>query len=52
MFSFETGFNESVSKHPETLNFWFDFMEVQGEIAKYAISTIGNRPKAVSNDKI
>lgn len=45
-------YNINISKYPETLNFWFDFMSVDGEFAKYAISAIGNRPKAINNDKI
>ena len=52
MFDTITGFNEQVTKHPETLNFWFDFMSVDGEMGKYAISAIGNRPKAVNDDKV
>jgi len=27
-------------------------MSVDGEFAKYAISAIGNRPKAVNDDKV
>ena len=42
----------NISKYPETLNFWFDFMSVEGEMSKYAISAIGNRPKAVNDDKV
>lgn len=50
-YNVQTGFSEKV-EHPETLNFWIDFMSVDGEMAKYAISTIGNRSKAVNNDKV
>ena len=45
-------YNINISKYPETLNFWFDFMSVDGEFAKYAISAIGNRPKAINDDKV
>lgn len=48
----DDGYNINIDKHPETLNFWFDFMSVDGEMGKYAISAIGNRPKAVNNDKV
>ena len=51
-FSATNGLNENVSKYPETLNFWFDFMSVDGDMGKYAISTIGNRPKAINDDKV
>lgn len=45
-------YNINISKYPETLNFWFDFMSVDGEFAKYAISAIGNRPKSINDDKV
>ena len=47
-----TCYNTNISQHPETLNFWFDFMNVDGEFGKYAISAIGNRPKAINDDKV
>jgi hypothetical protein len=52
LFSRFTGFNENVTKYPEVLNFWFDFMSVDGEMGKYSAKAIGNRPKAVNNDKV
>lgn len=52
LFNIKTGWNENVVKAPEILNFWFDFMGVDGEFAKYAISAIGNRPKAINDDKV
>ena len=51
-FSVKDGFNENVTRYPELLNFWFDFIEAEGEIGKYAISTIGDRIKTVNDDKI
>ena len=48
----EDGWNKNVKEAPETLNFWFDFMSTEGELGKYAVQTIGNRPKAVNNDKV
>lgn len=52
LFNIKTGWNENVTKAPEVLNFWFDFMSVDGEFGKYAISAIGNRPKAINDDKV
>ena len=52
MFSNKTGLNQNVTKHPETLNFWFDFMDTQGELGKYSVQAIGSRPKAANNDKV
>lgn len=51
-FSSKNGFNENVSKYPETLNFWIDFMSTTGELGKYAVQTIGSRPKAINDDKV
>lgn len=48
----ENGWNKQIADSPETLNFWFDFMDTNGEIGKYAAQVIGNRPKAVNNDKV
>lgn len=36
--------------NPESLIFWFDFLDTDGELATYNVKQIGNRPKAV-NDK-
>lgn len=52
MFSNKTGLSQNVTKHPETLNFWFDFMDTQGELGKYSVQAIGSRPKAANNDKV
>jgi hypothetical protein len=52
MFSVKNGFNQIVTEHPESLNFWFDFMSIEGEIGKYSATVIGHRPKAVNNDKV
>lgn len=44
--------HKNVTQSPETLNFWIDFMDVGGDMGKYAISAIGNRPKAINDDKV
>ena len=46
------GWNKNINTAPETLNFWFDFMETDGDMGKYAVKAIGNRPKAINNDKV
>jgi hypothetical protein len=51
-FSIKNGFSEAVNNSPETLNFWFDFLDTHGELSKYSISAIGCRSKAVNNNKI
>ena len=52
LFSVTNGWNKNVAEAPEVLNFWFDFMDADGEMGKYAISAIGNRPKAINDDKV
>lgn len=44
--------HKNVTQSPEILNFWIDFMDVSGDMGKYAISAIGNRPKAINDDKV
>ena len=48
----DEGWNKNINDAPETLNFWFDFMNVNNEMEKYAVSAIGDRAKAVKDDKI
>ena len=42
----------SLTKNPESLIFWFDFLDVSngGDLAQYSAHLIGNRPKSI-NDK-
>lgn len=44
--------HKNVTQSPEVLNFWFDFMDVGGDMGKYATSAIGNRPKAINDDNV
>lgn len=57
--SLETGFgdtstpwNSDVLQHPDRINFWFDFLDSDGEISKYNTGVIGDRIKTVSDNKI
>lgn len=34
------------------LNFWIDFIETEGELGKYSMRKIGNRPKATTDTKV
>ena len=43
-------FNRLVYEEPENLNFWFDFLDLDGVLNDYSCRAIGARPKAV-NDK-
>lgn len=42
------GWARSVFEAPQDLFFWFDFFELSGELSKYAVSSIGIRPKTDS----
>lgn len=46
--------NKNIIEAPDLLNFWIDFLdsEEDGELSKFAISVIGDRPKVVNNDKV
>ena len=44
--------NKTVFEHPENLNFWFDFLDLDGELSQYTVKNIGNRPKAVNDTNI
>ena len=43
-------FNRLVYEEPENLNFWFDFLDLDGVLNDFSCRAIGARPKAV-NDK-
>ena len=42
--------NKAVYEFPETLNFWFDFLDVEGELSQFSVKSIGARSKPI-NDK-
>lgn len=42
--------NTDVTEHPELLNFWFDFLDSQGELYQISVPEIGPRAKSI-NDK-
>ena len=45
--------NKEVTLYPETLNFWFDFLDINnGELAQFAVNVIGDRPKAVNDSSV
>jgi len=60
MFSNDNSINDKhrswssiINENPESLNFWFDFIEANNsELGKYAISSIGDRPKVVNDNNI
>ena len=48
----DRGWNESIETNPESLNFWFDFLETEGDMGRYSVDIIGDRAQIVNNDKI
>lgn len=49
-----THWSLDVTENPETLNFWFDFLDadIDADITKYSVKNIGCRPKAENNDRV
>lgn len=37
---------------PEELNFWFDFLDTEGELSQYSVPNIGDRPKSEKDDNV
>ena len=46
------GWNKAVYETPQILNFWFDFLDSEGELSQYSVKRIGCRPKAVNNNQV
>jgi hypothetical protein len=34
------------------LNFWFDFLDTEGELSQFSVKAIGCRPKAINDTNI
>lgn len=45
-------FNKNITENPTMLNFWFDFINIENDFGQYSISTIGDRSKAINDDKV
>lgn len=41
-----------VDDSPESLNFWFDFLDTYGDLSQYSVHSIGDRPKAVNDNNV
>ena len=44
--------NKSVYERPEQLDFWFDFLDLHGELEQFSIKNIGRRPKTVNDNDV
>lgn len=48
------GWNVQILDSPETINFWFDFLEPddEAELSKYSVPAIGDRAKSVNDNMV
>ena len=46
------GWNEIVYLAPQNLNFWFDFLDTEGELSNYSVRNIGCRQKAINDSNV
>lgn len=44
--------NKNIWIAPEKLDFWFDFLDTEGELGKFSVKRIGDRPKTENNNNI
>ena len=44
--------NKAVYEYPETLNFWFDFLDTDGELKQFGVKSIGSRSKSIKDTEV
>ena len=44
--------NKTVFEAPQNLNFWFDFLDTEGELSQYSVKNVGCRPKAINDSSV
>lgn len=44
--------NKKVYEQPEVLNFWFDFLDVEGELSQFSVKNMGVRSKSINDTTI
>lgn len=44
--------NRDVYERPEVLNFWFDFLDSEGELQQFSVKNVGSRSKAINDTAI
>lgn len=45
-------YNKNITENPTMLNFWLDFIDIENDFGQYSISVIGDRSKAINDDKV
>lgn len=44
--------NSKVFENPELLNFWFEFLDTEGELQQFSVKSIGTRSKVVNDNNV
>ena len=44
--------NKNVFEHPHMLNFWFDFLDTEGELQQFNVKNVGSRSKPVNDTNV
>lgn len=44
--------NRSVFERPSELSFWFDFLDSSGDLEKYSVKVVGQRPKVINDNNV
>lgn len=44
--------SKTVYEAPQNLNFWFDFLDIDGELSQYSVKSVGCRPKAINDSNV
>lgn len=48
----QPGWAKSITQSPETLNYWIDFLDLDGELDNFSCKAVGIRPKAINDTNI
>ena len=48
----EDFWHKNVFEHPDQLNFWFDFLDTEGELGNFSVQSIGRRQIVVNDNNI
>jgi hypothetical protein len=52
-FDKESYWSKTVKESPESLNFWFDFLDNDGgDLSQYSVHNVGDRPKSVNDSDV
>jgi hypothetical protein len=46
------GWHKNTRDHPDQLNFWFDFLDTEGDLSQFNVQQAGDRLKSISDTKV